>query len=189
MDKKMEESMGHMEERIGHKMEANMQRLVKLLQNLEEKLPYGDDVDRGTHEDKGCVHVEQPFISKNVPRGFDSKNGNHHGWSPRSIQLPKIDMRKFDGKGPITWIFRMDQFFDIHQVPNLQKVTFASLYLEPQQFVWYQWLCEHKKKTIISWSIFTEELISYHDDVKSNTQLINLRQRVQILSTFDSFKS
>ena len=66
---------------------------------------------------------------------------------------------------------------DIHQVPNLQKVTIASLYLEPQRFVWYQWLCECKKNTIISWSIFTEELIAYHDDVKINsffTQLINL---------------
>jgi hypothetical protein len=51
-------------------------------------------------------------------------------------------MRKFDGKDPITWIFQMEQFFDLHQVPTLQKVTLASLYLEPDQFVWYQWICE-----------------------------------------------
>ena len=66
-----------------------------------------------------------------------------------------------------------------HQVPNLQKVTIASLYLEPKQFVWYQWLCEQKKDTIVSWSIFTEELITYHDD-KNNTffiQLVNLKQK------------
>ena len=50
--------------------------------------------------------------------------------------------RNFDGKYPITWIFQMDQFFDLHQVPNLQKVTITSLYLEPEQFVWYQWICE-----------------------------------------------
>jgi hypothetical protein len=79
----------------------------------------------------------------------------------------------------------------IHQVPNLQKVTIASLYLEPQQFVLYQWLCEHKKNTIISWSIFTEELISYHDDVKSNsffTQLINLKQKDPVIEHIQQFQ-
>ena len=67
---------------------------------------------------------------------------------------------------------------DLHQVPNLQKVTIASLYLEPEQFVWYQWLREQKKDTIISWSIFMEELISYHDDNINNffSQLVNLKQ-------------
>ena len=68
---------------------------------------------------------------------------------------------------------------DLHQVPNLQKVTISSLYLEPKQFVWYQWLCEQKKDTIISWSIFMEELISYHND-KNNTffrQLVNLKKK------------
>ena len=107
------------------------------------------------------------------------------------IQISKIEIRKFYGKDPITWIFQMETFFDIHQVPNLQKVTIASLYLESQQFVWYQWLCEHKKNTIISWSIFTEELITYHDDVKSNsffTQLINLRQKRPIINHIQQFQ-
>ena len=46
-------------------------------------------------------------------------------------------MRKFDGNDPITWTFQMEQLFDVHHVPTLQKVTIASLYLEPDQFVWY----------------------------------------------------
>ena len=100
-------------------------------------------------------------------------------------------MRKFDGKDSITWIVHMEKFFDIHQVWNLQKVTIASLYLEPEQFVWYQWICECKKNSIISWSIFTEELISYHDDVKSNfffTQLINLRKKGPLIKHIQQFK-
>ena len=71
-------------------------------------------------------------MKKHDIRGIDSNMGSNQGWSPRGLQLPKIDMRKFDGKDPITWIFQMEQFFDIHQVPDLQKVTIASLYLEPQ---------------------------------------------------------
>ena len=89
-------------------------------------------------------------------------------------------MRKFDGKDPITWIFQMEQLFDLHQVPNLQKVTIASLYLELDQIVWYQWICDLKKDSIICCCIFTEELIAHHGDTNSNNffiQLVNLKQK------------
>ena len=125
---KIEERMGHMEDMI--------EIIVKLLQLQEEKIPIEDEVGQGTHEDKNSPHVELPSMNKNDLRGFDSNIGSNQGWSARGLQLPEIDMRKFYGKAP--WILQMEQFFDIHQVSNLQKVTIASLYLEPQQFMWYQ---------------------------------------------------
>ena len=99
---------------------------------------------------------------------------HHHGFNSgtRNYFIPKIDLRKFDGNDPITGIFQMDQFFDLHQVPTLQIVTIASLYLELDQFVWCQWLCDHKKDSIISWSIFTEELITHYGDINRNTFFI-----------------
>ena len=57
--------------------------------------------------------------------------------------------------------------------------------------MWYQWICEHKKKTIIPWSIFTKELIAYHDDVKSNsffTQFINIRKRGLVIEHIQPFQ-
>ena len=125
MEKKKEESGIIIEERMGH-MEDNIERIVKLLQNIEEKIPKGDVVGQGTHDDKNSAHIEKPSVNKHTFRRSD------YGWSPRGIQFPKIDMRKFHEKDPITWIFQMEKLFDIHQVPNLQKVTAASLYLEPQ---------------------------------------------------------
>ena len=73
---------------------------------------------------------------------------------------------------------------------NLQKVTIASLYLEPEKFVWYQWLCEQEKDNIISRSIFTEELISYHDD-KNNTffsQLVNPKKKGLVVEHIQQFQ-
>ncbi|MDW3502767.1 hypothetical protein NQ272_26760, partial [Escherichia coli] len=87
-------------------------------------------------------------------------------------------MRKFDGKDPATWILQMEQFFDLNNVQNTQKVRIATLYLEPNQFVWYQWLCSCKQ--FITWAIFTEELIAHYEDTKGNTffsQLISLKQK------------
>ena len=53
-------------------------------------------------------------MNKNIPRENDSSNGINQGWSPRGTKLPKIDMRNFDGNDPITWIFQMEKFFDLH---------------------------------------------------------------------------
>ena len=76
--------------------------------------------------------MDRPYINNHALRGFDSNIRGNQGWSTKGIELPKIDMRKWDGNGPISWIFWMEQCFDIHQVPNLQKVTIASLYLDHQ---------------------------------------------------------
>ena len=94
----------------------------KLLQEMGTK---GERVLKETHEENKR-NVDHDSIDANV----GSKT--HH--------IPKIDMRKFDGKDPATWILQMEQFFDLNNVQNTQKVRMATLYLEPSQFVWYQCL-------------------------------------------------
>ena len=118
--------LAQIEERMGP-MEDNSGRIVKLLQLQGEKIPKEEELDQDTHEEKNSAHVKIPSMNKHDLRGFDSNMGSNQGWSTRGLQLPKINMRKFDRKDPITWIFHMEQFFDIHQVPNLQKVTITSL--------------------------------------------------------------
>ena len=194
MDEIVRDKDGEKSDKDGGKWDkdrGNIERIGKILQNLVGKIPKGDDVAQGYQEDKDSVHVEKPSFNKNTPRGSDSNNISNRWWPPRGLQLPNIDMRKFEVNGPITWIFQMEKFFDMHQVSNLQKVTISSLYLETQQFVWYKWPCEHKNNTIISRSIFIEELILYHDDVKRNslfTQLINLRQKGSVIEYIQQFQ-
>ena len=72
MEKKMEESW----ERMEH-MEANFERIVKILQNTEENIPKGDDVDQGDKEYKYSVLVEKPSIYKHYFKGFVSNIGNN----------------------------------------------------------------------------------------------------------------
>ena len=126
----MAESMENMEKKLETNMDKKFETIVNLIQHPHENLPNDDNVGQGTHDERNSFHFEKPSFSKSTPGGFDSNIGSNQGGFPRGIQLPKIDMRKCDGKDPITWIFQMEQFFDLHQVPNLQKVTIASLYLE-----------------------------------------------------------
>ena len=141
---------------------------------LQEILTNGEKVVKETH-DVNKSNVSHDCIDSNV----GSKT--HH--------IPKIDMKKFDGKDPATWILQMEQFFDLNNVQNTQKVCMATLYLEPNQFVWYQWLCSRKQ--FITWAIFTEELIAHYEDTKSNTffsQWISLKQKGSIMEHIEEFQ-
>jgi len=71
----------------------------------------------------------------------------------------------------------------------LQKVCIASLYLEPNQFLWYKGLCSRKQ--LVIWSIFTEEMIAHYEDTKSNTffsQLINHKQKGSMVEHIEDFQ-
>ena len=90
---------------------------------LQEILTNGERGVKETHdENKG--NANHDFIDSNVGSKM------HH--------IPKINMRKFDVKDPATWILQMEQFFDLNNVQNTQKVRIATLYLEPNQFVCYR---------------------------------------------------
>ena len=87
------------------------------------------------------------------------------------------------------WILQMEQLFDLHNVLHTQKVWIDSLYLEPNQFVWNQWLCFHK--SLITWKIFTEEMIAHYEDTRCNTffsQLINRKQKGSVTEHIENFQ-
>jgi len=83
----------------------------------------------------------------------------------------------------------MEQFFDLHNVPHTQKVQISSLYLEPNQLVWYRWVCS--RKSLDTWTIFMEEMIAHYEDTRSNTffrKLINIKQKFSIAEHIQNFQ-
>ena len=67
-------------------IKSDMDGFTKL---IHEIIPNGEKIVEETHGEKK-INVNHDFINYNV--GLKT----HH--------IPKIDMRKFDGKDPITWI-------------------------------------------------------------------------------------
>ena len=111
-----------------------MEGLKEFLTNLiQEMIPNGEKVLEETH-DENKINVNHDSINSKVGRK------NRH--------IPKMDMRKFDGKDLVTWILQMEQYFDLNNVQNTQKVCIATLHLEQNTFVWYRWLCSHKKLSL-----------------------------------------
>ena len=126
----MESNMDEMEAKIDEKMKDNMENMkkdlkvdIKGLENLiQEMFPNGENIVEEPH-DENKINVNCDLINSNVGRK------NQH--------IPKLDMRKFDGKDPVTCILQMEQYFDLHNVQNTQKVRIATLHLEQNTFVWY----------------------------------------------------
>jgi hypothetical protein len=123
MEAKLDTKMDSMEDKLDTKMDSMEAKIMEVMKNfVTEKTPKSENSSHEIH-DEDTRKVNQEWRNSNF-----GLNTNH---------IPKIDMRKFDGKDPITWILQMEQFFDLHNVPHTQKVRIASLYLEPNQFVWY----------------------------------------------------
>ena len=58
--------------------------------------------------------IEKKLESRKLESSKVDDSLQNHGFNsgPRNYFIPKIDMRKFYDKGPITWIFQMEQLFD-----------------------------------------------------------------------------
>lgn len=85
----------------------------------------------------------------------------------------------------------MEQYFDLHQVASLQNVNIASMCLKQHQNVWYQGLCEKKKDSVITWSLFIGELKTHYGDIKNTTlfsELINLQQKGPVIEHIQQLK-
>ena len=137
--------------------------------------------------------IEKQLESRKLESSKVDDSLQHHVFNSgqRNYFILNIDMRRLDCKDPILCIFKMEQFFGLHHVPTLQKITIASLYLKPDNFVWYQWICDHKKDFIIFCSVFTEELIAHYGDINNNTffsQLVNLKKQGSVTDNIKQFQ-
>jgi hypothetical protein len=104
-----------MESKLEAKMDGLKEEIIEVLKNFViEKTLEGENASHEIH-DEDTRKVNQEWRNSNF-----GLNTNH---------VPKIDMRKFDGKDPMTCILQIEQFFDLHNVPHTQKVQIGSLYL------------------------------------------------------------
>jgi hypothetical protein len=112
------------------------EEMCRDINDLQKKIVTKDELQEMMEGLKGeIMEVFKNFVIEKTP---ESENASHeiHDEDTRKVNqewrnsnfglktnhVPKIDMRKFDGKDPITWILQMEQFFDLHNVPHTQKV-------------------------------------------------------------------
>jgi len=114
MEVGMEAKMDDMKDNIENMKNDLKSYMEGLMTSLKpEMIPNGRNIGEEP-PDENKINVNHDFINSNVG------GKNHH--------IPKMDMRKFDGKDPVTWILQMEQYFDLHNVKNTQRYA-LKLYI------------------------------------------------------------
>jgi hypothetical protein len=122
------------------------------------------------------------------PPGFNIHDGQpHQPFTPSAI---KLDIPRFDGTDPLSWIFKISQFFDFHQTPDDQRLRLASFYMEGEALTWFQWM--HSNGQLVSWPMFLHALElrfapSQYEDPKGS--LFKLCQTTTVKEYQNEFES
>ena len=97
----LQDMMDSMEAKLDTKMDSMEAKIMKVMKNfVTEKAPKSENASHEIH-DEDTRKANQEWRNSNL--GLKT---NH---------VPKIDMRKFDGKDPITWILHTTIQTDVPQ--------------------------------------------------------------------------
>jgi hypothetical protein len=94
--------------------------------------------------------------SRVPPPGFSVSQNATSGLHQITNTSIKLDIPRFDGTEPMSWIFKINQFFDFHQTVEDQRLRIASFYMEGEALTWYQWM--HDNGQLTSWPRFLHAL-------------------------------
>ena len=76
--------------------------------------------------------------------------------SPSLFHRIKLEVPRFNGIDPLGWIFKINQFFEYHSTPEIERLTISSFYMEGRGLAWFQWMTNNSQLT--SWPTFLQVL-------------------------------
>lgn len=74
--------------------------------------------------------------------------------------FPKVDLNKFDGSDPTSWVDQLEHYFSFHAITyDILKLFIGVLYLDRECWKVMQW---HNKDSLgfITWKQFVKALFS-----------------------------
>ena len=113
------------------------------------------------------------------------RNGNSP--YPYSTRLTKIEFPKFNGEGLKSWLYKCNQFFELDNVNDPQRVKLAAIHLEGRALLWHQNYV--KGKGVISWTQYVQDITYRFGELYDDpmTDLKALKQTGTIQEYHDSF--
>ena len=103
-------------------MEEELVALKTKLQDLVEKI-------LSLHLQHSTINNKQQLESS-AYTGFSSSN---------KFRGLKLDFPCFNGDDPTGWIYKVEQYFSLHDTFDVNKVSLASFHLEHESFEWFCW--------------------------------------------------
>ena len=104
-------------------------------------------------------------------------------------QLRKLEMPIFSGGDPLGWVFRMERYFKVNKIEEVERLDATILGLENRALNWFQW--REARAPIHSWEELKQELLArFHPSQHGNSyvMLMALRQTLGVAEYIERFE-
>jgi hypothetical protein len=107
-----------------------------------------------------------------------------HSFQPhhfqRDIRLLRVDVTKFDGSDPTSWVTQMEHYFSLYNIEyDLAKLRYGVLHLDQEHWQWWKWR-KTSRQGYIAWTQFVAELYERFD---TNTNHLGRLKKLKQLGT------
>ena len=104
---------------------------------------------------------------------------NNEGTPPYySIRRPKREFPVFKGNDVLKWIYKCNQYFDVEEVAEHDKLKLASYYLDGMALCWHQNYMRSLGGQIVPWPEYVEALCCrFGGERNPLEELIELKQK------------
>jgi hypothetical protein len=83
--------------------------------------------------------LSNPPLHTKVETSSHSQNFHPHHFQ-RDLRLPRVDVTKFDGSDPTSWVTQMEHYFSLYGITDdLAKLRYGVLHLDQERWQWWQW--------------------------------------------------
>ncbi|GJS12000.1 transposon ty3-G gag-pol polyprotein [Tanacetum coccineum] len=93
--------------------------------------------------------------TKNLLQVRHGGGGDHGSVIPRAMRL---DVPKFNGADPDSWIFSINEYFELLDTPVDQRLKVVGFNLEGEAAEWFRWMT--RNKLINTWDGFLENVLN-----------------------------
>lgn len=85
--------------------------------------------------------INRVVALENTPHHSSSLSSSSANPAPQPQTLNphrlKLDVPRFDGSDPSGWVFKISQFFEYHAIPDSERLTIASFYMDRPALAWF----------------------------------------------------
>ena len=93
--------------------------------------------NKGKEEEKPTKFTQNSKVSLRIEESREFGGGLGGNWRPK-IQCRGLEMPIFEGENPDDWIFRAEQYFEVNQLSENEKVETVALCFKAGALVWFQ---------------------------------------------------
>lgn len=191
-----------------HRMEVNLRAL---LESQNQRLIQACNNSNVNIEQnaKNIVEINELLLGLSVQvaklvnsEEKESANGSHHTGGDRdntgntghkfqsfAARMTKVEFPKFDGTELRSWFYKCNQFFQLDDISDPQKVRLAAIHLEGKALLWHQTYMHRCNHIIPTLSKYTEDITVRFGDLYDDpmAELKALKQQGFVQDYHDAF--